>query len=33
MPINIPNGLPAADVLTSEHVFVMTQPDAQEDCH
>ena len=25
MPINIPNGLPAADVLTSEHVFVMTQ--------
>lgn len=25
MPINIPNGLPAADVLTSEHVSVMTQ--------
>ena len=24
MPINIPNGLPAAGVLTSEHVFVMT---------
>lgn len=25
MPINIPNGLPAASVLTSERVFVMTQ--------
>lgn len=24
MPINIPNGLPAQSVLTSEHVFVMT---------
>lgn len=29
MPINIPNGLPAASVLTSEHVFVMTQDRAQ----
>ena len=25
MPINIPNGLPAATVLTSEQVFVMTE--------
>ena len=29
MPINIPNGLPAASVLTSEHVFVMTQDRAE----
>lgn len=29
MPINIPNGLPAANVLTSEHVFVMTQERAE----
>ena len=25
MPIKIPNGLPAASVLTSEQVFVMTE--------
>lgn len=29
MPINIPTGLPAANVLTSEHVFVMTQDRAE----
>ena len=29
MPINIPNGLPAVGVLTSEHVFVMTEERAQ----
>lgn len=29
MPINIPTGLPAASVLTSEHVFVMTHERAE----
>lgn len=29
MPINIPTGLPAADVLAQEKVFVMTQDRAE----